>query len=236
MKGTRIVDLTYPIYDRMSNVWPGLPETEVRYCRIKEKEHCNELVFTMTTHSGTHIDAPSHIGLPTTLDDIPFEKLYGDGVVLDVQRGELGRITPEDLEKARPEVRENDMVLLYTGWGKLWGKRTDQEHLWKRPGILWDTADWLVKKKVKLVGIDGLAIQCPIPHPTEPQKYTGPSATEFDPKYSVHDRLLGNNIVILEGLTNLDIIVGKRLKIGVFPLPIRAADGAPVRAVAFLEE
>lgn len=223
MAKTRIVDLSLPMYNHMPSVMPELPPVIMYQIHTLEKEGNNILMLSTCTHNGTHVDAPHHIGVGKKLEEIPLEDLYGDGVILDMPRGELGTITASDLEKATPEVEERDIVILNTGWGKLWGKVSDADHKSKRPGITRDAAEWLVKKKVKVIGGDIIAIH-------------HPSIREADPKVSVHYALLTNNIVILECLTNLEKVAGRRLKIGIFPLPIKEGDGSPVRAVAFLEE
>lgn len=72
-----------------------------------------EAVETVTavTHAGTHLDAPYHYwptsgGQPArTIDKVPLEWCYGDGVVLDMthkKRGEL--ITLEDVTAALKKI------------------------------------------------------------------------------------------------------------------------------------
>ena len=52
----------------------------------------------------------------------------------------------------------------------------------------------------------------------------------------IHAMMLGNDIMLLEHLTNLDKVANRRIIAGFFPLPLKGADGAPVRGVAFVED
>ncbi len=218
-----IIDLTLPVYDHMPSIYPGTPQTTVKHCWTFDKEGANIQLITINTHAGTHLDVPYHVGMSTKLDEISLDRLYGTGVVLDMPRGKLGSITAQDFEKAEPTIAQGDIVLLNTGWGKLWGKKSDMYHKKNHPGITRDAAEWLANRKIKVIGIDALTIHCPCP-----------GSNEMDPNVSVHRVLLSNNIVIVECLTNLEKVSGRRLTIGIFPLSLKGGDGGPVRAIAFV--
>jgi kynurenine formamidase len=91
-----------------------------------------------------------------------------------------------------------------------------------------------VKKKVKALGTDTVVT----PHPKH--KLGGGSAEDvakgsirsYEP---VHRTLLGNDIVLIEQLTNLDKIKGQRVTCSFFPLPVKGLDGCPIRALAFVD-
>ncbi len=74
------------------------------------------------------------------------------------------------------------------------------------------TAEELVKKKVRIVGMD---MPSPDAHP-----------------YEVHKILMRENILILENLVNLEQLNGKRFQCYIMPLKISKADGAPCRVIA----
>ena len=52
----------------------------------------------------------------------------------------------------------------------------------------------------------------------------------------MHQMVLGNDILLLERLTNLDKVANRRIIAGSFPLPFKGADCSPIRAVAFVED
>ncbi len=198
--------------------------------------------FTIQTHYATHIDAPMHVferdekqGI-FAIEDWPLEQLYGEAVVLDIPKGELEEITADDLEKARPEVRAGDIVLIHTGWGRFYveDRKSSTYLTCSRPGVVTSAAEWLVKKKVKALGTDTVVT----PHPKHklgggtPEEMAKGSIRSYEP---VHRTLLGNNIVLIEQLTNLDKIKGRRVTCGFFPLRVLGLDGCPCRALAFLD-
>src|SRR5688572_466450 len=94
-----LVDLTCP-FDREYSVPQYMHHNwrlEFRQLFTFPRDGQRVTEFTMSTHTGTHIDAPSHV-LPhgKTLDQFPLSSFYGPGIVLDLPRGELGEITAED--------------------------------------------------------------------------------------------------------------------------------------------
>jgi len=233
----RIVDLTCPL------------ETTYRtrqYPTISYKTYISPLFtvlrdgrdvteFRLTTHSNTHVDAPRHIfdgGKP--LDALPLESFYGDAVVLDIPKGELGEISAADLEREAPDLPEGMIVLLHTGWGKyFWSEPKHAEYLAAHhPGLIEDAGDWLADHKVKAVGIDCFAIRHPSLSPS--LSYEQKKAGAPRPVEPVHHRLLSQDIVILEQLMNLEEVKSRNCIASFFPLPFLGVDGSPVRAVAIV--
>jgi kynurenine formamidase len=173
------------------------------------------------------------------LSDFPLERFYGEAVVLDVPKDELEEITAADLENATPDVRAGEIVLIHTGWGRFYfgEERKHELYLAKRqPGLVVDAAQWLVDKGVQAVGIDTFAVRHPFPVNSDyPLTEEGILAGKSRPKEPVHDILLGNEVLIIEQLTNLHLIVGKRVTVMFLPLPFVGLDGSPVRAVALVD-
>ena len=83
-----------------------------------------------------------------------------------------------------------------------------------------ELANWCVEQKIGLIGVESHAIANP------------KNKKEIK---AVHRKLLEQNIIIVEGLTNLDAISNDKFTLLVFPLKLANGDGSPVRAVA-LEE
>jgi len=117
----------------------------------------------LQTHTGTHLDAPWHY-FPTTgggkrartIDEIPLEWCFSDGVVLDMRRKPDGSVvTVEDVEKALSKIRYKikpfDIVLIMTGVDKYWGT---PEYLNKGCGMGRKSTIWLCDQGVKVMGID----------------------------------------------------------------------------------
>ena len=208
----RMTDLSHFVQAGMP-VFPGDPTPEfVRVSEIQDKGYRLTRIV-MGSHTGTHIDAPSHMlagGAP--VDKVPLDRLMGDAVVLDVTQMKPGEgIFPRDMPL--DEVRQGDMVLLCTGMGAHWG---DARYLTNYPYLEVEGARALLERGVKAVGIDWLSIE----------RYGGVG-------HPVHDLLLSRGVPIIESLANLDGIKGRRVSLICLPLKLKGIDGAPARAVAF---
>ena len=73
----KVIDLSSPISDGMQ-VYPGDPEVKVNIVHTY-KSHTWELrQLSMGSHTGTHVDAPSHMHpVAATLDELPLERFCG---------------------------------------------------------------------------------------------------------------------------------------------------------------
>lgn len=186
--------------------------------------------LSIPDHVATHMDAPIHCveGAPA-LEGVDISRLIGEAVVLDLFRGQVDyAYTPEDLEGASPKVEEGDIVLIYSGFRDASrGERMRQTYLTV------EAAEWLVEQGVRAVGIE----------PASPDHVHdglfvhgwGDKDTPNRPPWPIHRILLGNGVYIIEGLTNLDRIKGRRVKFAALPLLVPGLSGSPVRAVAWIE-
>jgi kynurenine formamidase len=208
-----IVDLSHFIDNDMP-VYPGDLVPSIKNMASIENEGYQENELTLSTHTGTHIDAPAHI-IPGgyTLDAFPPGKFFGEGLVLDCRK--MKKITTDTIILSLSS-HAPDFVLFYTGWDIYWG--TDV-YYGKIPVLDLDAAKYLSDLSLKGVGID---------------------APSFDPVGSEslgnHKTLLNNNIVLIENLTGLGYLLEKKFIFSCFPLKIKSADGSPVRATAIIED
>src|SRR5258708_28997148 len=125
---TRIVDLSYPINDRLVP-WPGDTRWfEAQVNSTVEKNGYFTRSFWMLEHYGTHLDAPIHFPPgKVTVDKIPTKQLFGPVVVVDV-RADAGKdadflLSPggiEDWEQRHGRGPKGSIVLLRTGWAERW--------------------------------------------------------------------------------------------------------------------
>ncbi len=215
----RWYDLAQPFYEGMPHAQTQLPPKISRIMEIGQHP-INVTQFTFVTHIGTHVDAPLHF-IPggKSIDQLPFEAFIGEGVILDLPKPEFGLITADDLRTARPEVRPGDIVFIRTGWGVKYAA----EDYYRHPYMLASAAEWLIERRVKMLGVDTIT-------PDLAGLLRGP-----DFKYVVHPLLLGAGILIVEHL-NLEAVAGKRGFIMAAPIVIKGADGAPARVAALVED
>jgi arylformamidase len=214
-KVKRIVDLSMSMFPGMTR--PAvIRDFEVSHVAKVEKEGFDVSEISMSSHTGTHLDAPMHfIGKGISVDQVRLETVAGEAVVLDLTRLEpQHKIAAAELERFAGRIRPKDIVLLYTGSDKWLDK---PEYTTAYPYLGADAARWLVEKKVSTVGIDFLAVDA---------LYKEPLAVD------AHLTLLGAGVVIVECLMNLGEIRSERAFFVAAPLKIKDGDASPVRAFA----
>lgn len=209
-----IVDLSHTISPDMP-VYPGTePPVFSTACTI-EGIGFMEKKITLYSHTGTHMDAPSHI-IPgaKTLDLMPPDRFVGKGAVIDLGVNDGHTIDIEILKPHQGRIERSEFLLLHTGWGDLWG---EEAYLKWYPVLSHDAATWLAGFPLKGIGADTISVD-------EAESTTFP----------IHTILLGRNIVVIENLANLGTLPYNGFVFCCFPLKMEKADGSPVRAVALV--
>jgi kynurenine formamidase len=212
-----MIDLSRIIYDGMPKI-PILPDVHVQRFLSLEKGHSlNVTELSLPCHAGTHVDAPVHI-VPNgkSIDELPLEAFAGDGAVISVKKNGGEEVTAKDLESSGVEVKRGDILMLHTGWDE----KFDSPEYNLHPYLSVDAAEWMVKKAIKMFGIDCITVD--LPTPLRPKGFDFP----------VHRTLLGNNVLIAENVANLGSIVGKRTRILALPLRVKGSDAGHARIVA----
>ena len=120
-----------------------------------------------------------------------------------------GQIEPEHLTQLRDLLRQTRKVVIKTGWYKHWG---ELGYFTDFPVVSGAAAEFLVECGVQLFGIDTPSVD--------------------DPPFPAHLVLLGNDVVIVENLTNLDAVDGDLFQLVVLPLKITGREASPARAIA----
>lgn len=196
---------------------------------------------TLTTHSGTHLDAPWHYG-PTsegkpskTIDQIPLEWCFGDGVVLDFTHKQAGEeIDVEDVRAALGKIgytlKPLDIVLFMTGVSD--GHYGRPEYMNVHPGATRETTLWLIDQGVRVMGIDAWGWDKPFDVMAEEVR-----RGRKEKLWAAHFAGKEREYCHIENLTNLrNIPKPFGFKVAVFPIKIERAGGGWVRAVAILED
>lgn len=213
----KLIDLTHIIEEGMP-VYPGTEPPKLTPANTLEKDGFRETLLSMYSHTGTHMDAPAHIFADRpTLDQLQLSRFIGRGLVLDCTEVKEGqRITMELLKRQMEAVEWAEFILFRTGWSKYWGT---ERYYGKFPVPDEAVVRFLVDSQKKGVGIDAISVD--------------PITEEALPN---HQKILGSNMVIVENLTNLELIGEGLFTFAALPLKWKDADGSPVRALAMPEK
>ncbi len=202
----KIYDISIPLSGDVP-IYPGDPPVIIEPAlRVERGDGANVSRISLSTHSGTHIDAPRHIrDQGVSVDHLSLSLLAGRALVAEV--GGTKKIGRRELE--RLPIKGEERLLL----------KTENSLLWSHPGFVEDYAsltedgaDYLVGIGIRLIGIDYLSIE------------------PFEGDGAIHQKLLEHGIVILEGL-NLNGVVRGIYELICLPIKIQGGDGAPARAI-----
>ena len=206
----RTYDLTLTISPELA-VWPGDPQVQIsRKQKIEDGAIANVSHMALGVHTGTHVDAPYHfLEKGATVESLSLKTLMGRAYVVHFPDS-VDLITVEHLENAEipPRTRR---VLLRTRNSKHWAT---QSGTFIEDYVALDdaAAEYLVKRGVKLVGVDYLSV-APFGN-TEP----------------THKVLLSAGVIVVEGL-DLSKVSRGRYNFYCLPMKIAGSDGAPARAI-----
>lgn len=253
----KIVDLTQPWGDRMPT-WPQFASVKVTDITTHQRDRKSTVLVETNMHTGTHIDAPIHYAESGKhLGEIPLADLVGTGLVIDLRpiTRPWAYYSLDDVLKCVPageEIREGDIVVLYTGWDQYnWTKPTRDDVMYfdRHPGPRPEVIDYLIdEKKIKWIGADlasmdhSLYVRVRWMRPDlvrEFEQMYGTSVEEFLPEKDfeyVHYRTARNNVCMLENLGGeLAEVAGQRVTIGAFPWRWENGEGCVCRVAAFLD-
>ena len=214
----KIIDLTMTVSDKIPT-FPGSPQPNfIPWENIKEDGYNLEVLF-LSSHTGTHMDAPHHfLEKGAKIHEISLKKLVSEAALIQCRKNGGQSITKTDIqkfEKNHGKIENFSSVIFYTGWQKNLQKKY---YFTKNPGLSVSAAKYLASKKISLVGIDSPSIDL-----------------GKDPKFSVHQVFAKKVILIVENLASLDEIKSPTFHLVVLPLKLKNATGSPVRAIAFVE-
>jgi kynurenine formamidase len=228
----RIVDLTYSLSDK-NPYWPGDDYEPFRLKTIAtlEKNGVLSKAFSCPDHLGTHLDAPNHFEAnQPAVHELRPDDLFAPGVMIDIstQSGadadyQLSVRDIADWERSQGRIADGAVVLLHTGWGRLWTnypRYKNQDALGKLhfPGFSPEAAKFLIdERKVKGIGIDTLSID-----------------RGLSRDFQVHHIVNAAGRYGLENVANLDQLPPRGFYIAVAPIKIETGTGGPTRLFAIL--
>lgn len=209
----RVVDLSLPIDNDLRGV-------EISTAKQLEQDGWNATTLSLYSHCGTHVDAPRHF-LPdgATLDQQALNVCVGPAVIADVSQVEPKElITVKHLGELADAIGPGTRLLIRTDWHKRIGTPEYRDEL---PRISLSLAQWLVERKVALLGVEPPSVA---------------DVNNLQELTEVHQTLFRGNVFIVEGLANLDQLNNTTVEFIALPLKIMGGDGSPVRAIVIENE
>ena len=210
-----IIDLSQSINSNIK-LFPGSPNVSfLKWSKYTIEGYDSEAIF-LSTHTGTHMDAPSHfIQEAESIDNLDVNRFVMEDVhLLKILKSANQLISVEDIIASGIEIKKNDSIVFATGWEYNYNS---DSYIYANPGLSLEAANYLSNKKINAVAIDSPSID---------------SAIESE--FPVHKILLKNGIIIIENICNLDQIDKKKFKLIAIPLKLLGASGSPVRALAII--
>lgn len=198
-----LIDITRSVGPTTA-VWPGDQPVEWTWtARLDDGASVNLGAVCLSTHTGTHVDAPFHIS---------DEGRRTDGLPVSPFIGQAEVVTVTDADAVRPDHVANvraRRILFKTPASAVPTDTWPRSVTPVRPG----TIDALAEQDVELIGTDAPSID-----PLDSSSLPG------------HEALFRNDMVNLEGLTLQDVDSGLYTLLSL-PMRLESADAAPVRAV-----
>ncbi|MBN2313888.1 MAG: cyclase family protein [Sedimentisphaerales bacterium] len=206
---SRIIDLTLTLKSGMRGV-------AFEPARALEKDGWNATTLSLYSHCGTHIDAPIHFGVGRqTINQLDVSQFISPAWVVDVRPIEPhALIRVEHMSSIADKIEPGDSILICTGWSEYCDQDRYRNEL---PRISADLARWCVGKQVRMLGVEPPSVA---------------DVNHIEELTTVHKILFEGNVIIVEGLANLQSLTKSKVTLIALPLKIDGGDGAPARAIA----
>ena len=210
------LDLSHSVSED-ATVYPGDPAVELAPAATREADGYRVTEVQFGSHSGTHVDAPSH----TEPDGRPIDAFEPAAFVFDARIVDCSSATArEPIERsALPEETDAELLVVRTDWDAHWGTDRYYDHPFLTPAA----AEWCGANGHH-VGLDALS---PDPSPSR----RGDERDDEPGGVPAHHALLGRERFVIENLTGLAELP-ERVELRAYPLALDGGDGSPVRAVA----
>ncbi|MBI4966714.1 MAG: cyclase family protein [Rhodospirillales bacterium] len=220
---------------QMAQFFPGLPPSD-----LPDGEGWSIELIKLTTHNGTHLDAPYHFASTMdggkraiTVDEVPLEWCFAPGVKLDFRHFADGYVaTAADVEAELKRIGHTlkplDIVLVNTRAGARYGQ---DDYINSGCGVGREATLYLLEKGVRVTGTDGWSWDAPFSFTKGVYEKTG------NPKVIWEGHKAGREIGYchLEKLSNLEALPPYGFTVSCFPVKIKAASAGWTRAVAIVE-
>ena len=196
--------------------------------------------ITVSTHNGTHMDAPYHYHSTMdngkraiTIDEVPLEWCFNKGIKLDLRSYDDGYVLTKsdikcELKKINYSINPLDIVFINTSAG---GRYGEDDFLSKGCGIGRDATIFLLDQGVRLTGTDAWSWDAPFIHTAKKFEESKDASLIWEG----HRAGMVTGYSHIEKLTNLDQLPDHGFTVSAFPFKIKHGSAGFVRVVAILD-
>ena len=219
----------------MISFFPGLKKED-----LPRGEGWAMETITVSTHNGTHMDAPYHYhstmdngSRAITIDEVPLEWCFSDGVKLDLRSYEDGYVLTEsdiksELKNINYKLKPLDIVFVNTSAGECYGQ---DDFLSKGCGIGREATIFLLDQGVRVTGTDAWSWDAPFIHTAEKYKLSKDTSIIWEG----HRAGMVRGYSHIEKLANLDKLPNVGFTVSAFPFKIKKGSAGFVRVVAIID-
>ena len=205
----KVVDLSISLHSQIAGFSSEIAKTI-------ENDGWNASMLHIYSHTATHMDAPLHFNVSQrSIDQYPVERLIGNSFIVDIKiERDRQLLMVNDLGSLQYTFEEGSNLILRTGWIKHLGTTIYRDGL---PRISEELASWCVEHKVNILGVEPPSVA---------------DVNDLQEVTHIHEILLAGDVIILEGLANLEKLSKDRCTLIALPLKFKGGDGAPARVIA----
>jgi len=194
---------------------------------------------TISTHNGTHLDAPWHFHSTMnrgersmTIDEVPLDWCFQPGVKLDFRHFDDGYVATAadvetELKRIGHELKPLEIVVVNTSAGARFGR---PDYVASGCGMGYEATMYLLERGVRVTGIDGWSWDAPFVHTARRYAETGDASLIWE------GHKAGRHIGYchIEKLHNLEQLPPDGFMVSCFPVKIERASAGWTRAVAII--
>jgi kynurenine formamidase len=200
----------------------------------------------ISTHNGTHLDAPYHYfsrmnerlvpggEASWRIDEVPLEWCHNPGVKLDFRHFEDGYVVqPADVEAELARIGHSlkplEIVVVNTRAGTRYG---EADYIDTGCGMGKAATLWLLERGIRLVGTDGWSWDAPFSHTRRKIAAGGDASLIWEGHRA--GREIGYSH--LEKLHNLEVLPPDGFQVVCFPVKVHRGSAGWTRAVAIIDD
>jgi len=227
-------------YEQIEPFFPGLRRED-----LPDGEGWAVELVQLSTHNGTHLDAPYHFHSSmdaalgerrksTTIDDVPLAWCFQPAVKLDFRHFADGYVVTAadvaaELDRIGHRLKPLEIVLINTRAGERYGH---PDYVSAGCGMGYEATMYLLERGIRLTGTDAWSWDAPFVHTAKKYRETQDASLIWEGHKAGRD--IGYSH--LEKLHNLESLPSDGFHVSCFPHKVRGASAGWTRAVAIFDE